>query len=115
MSSLRVAQHSPSPMSASDDVRAAGCGTLVDLLRFRADASGDRVVYRFLPGDQKPELRISYGELDLRARSIAARIRETARQGDRVLLLVPPGLDYVASYFGCLYAGTIAVPAYPPN
>ena len=35
--------------------------------------------------------------------------------GDRVLLLVPPGLDYVAAFFGCLYAGAVAVPAYPPN
>jgi 8-amino-7-oxononanoate synthase len=38
-----------------------------------------------------------------------------AEPGDRVVLLVPPGLDYVASFFGCLCAGTVAVPAYPPN
>src|SRR6185503_16401252 len=98
-----------------DDVRAAGCETLVDLLRWRAEASPDRVVYRFVPGDGKQEQRITYGQLDQRARSIAARVRETAASGARALLLIPPGLDYVAAYFGCLYAGVIAVPAYPPN
>jgi acyl-CoA synthetase (AMP-forming)/AMP-acid ligase II len=35
--------------------------------------------------------------------------------GERALLLYPPGLEYIAGFFGCLYAGTIAVPAYPPN
>jgi 8-amino-7-oxononanoate synthase len=98
-----------------DDQRAARCGTLVELLRLRAELSADRVVYRFLPGDQKPEQGITYDALDRRARSLAVRIRETASPGSRALLLVPPGLDYVAAYFGCLYAGVIAVPAYPPN
>ena len=72
-------------------------------------------MYRFLPGDAKPEQRISYRDMDRRAKAVAARILETAKRGDRALLLVPPGLDYVAAYFGCLYAGVIAVPAYPPN
>lgn len=87
----------------------------MDLLRFRAETIGDRVVYRFLPGDAKLEQRITYRELDCRARGLATRIGETAKPGDRALLLVPPGLDYVAAYFACLYAGVIAVPAYPPN
>ncbi len=100
---------------SQDDALAAGCTTLVELLRRRAEYSPKRVVYRFLPGDTKPEQAITYGELDHRARSLAARIRETATPGARALLLVPPGLDYVAAYFGCLYAGVIAVPAYPPN
>ena len=101
--------------TSEDDLRAARCTTLVQLLRLRADLSPDRVVYRFLPGDNKPEQRITYAMLDRRARSLAVRIRETARKGSRALLLVPPGLDYVATYFGCLYAGVVAVPAYPPN
>ena len=107
------------PRSASgtdDDARAiTGCETLVDVLRVRSSGSPDRVVYRFLPGDNKPEQRITYLELDRRARSIAARIREVALPGARALVLVPPGLDYIAAYFGCLYARVIAVPAYPPN
>lgn len=101
--------------TSEDHRRAARCATLVELLRLRAELSPDRIVYRFLPGDTKPEQRITYAMLDRRARSLAVRIRETARRGSRALLLVPPGLDYVAAYFGCLYAGVVAVPAYPPN
>lgn len=101
--------------AAPDDIAAARCGTLVELLELRASVSPDRVVYRFLPGDQKPELRVTYAELDRRARALGARIAEVAKPGERALLLVPAGLDYVAAYFACLYAGVVAVPAYPPN
>lgn len=108
-------QATPPDQRVSDDARAAGCESLVDLLTFRAEASPERVVYRFLPGDGKQEQRISYRELHGRARALAALISARAKRGDRALLLVPPGLDYVAAYFGCLFAGVIAVPAYPPN
>src|SRR5213593_2806897 len=107
MSATRAAVTPSVRLSADDDARAAGCETLVHLLRFRAESTPDRIVHRFLPGDTKPEQRITYRELDRRARSIAARVAETAKAGDRALLLIPPGLDYVASYFGCLYAGAI--------
>jgi 8-amino-7-oxononanoate synthase len=115
MSAVPVAASTTIRFATDDDVRAAGCETLVDLLRFRAQTSPNRVVYHFFPGDGKTEERITYEELDRRAKSVAARIRETAKGGERALLLVPPGLDYVAGYFGCLYAGVIAVPAYPPH
>src|SRR5213075_1928766 len=115
MSPFRAATKFTSSHSGADDARAAGCETLVDLLGYRVETSPDRVVYRFLPGDAKPEQTITYRELDRRARALAAVIGETTTSGDRALLLVPPGLDYVAAYFGCLYAGVIAVPAYPPN
>src|SRR5207253_2034291 len=42
-------------------------------------------------------------------------LQSTIVPGDRVLLLYPPGLEYIAAFFGCLYAGAIAVPAYPPR
>ena len=106
---------SPSPPLAPDDQRAASCATLVELLRFRAASIPERVVYRFLAGEKGGESTVTYAELDARARSLAARIAERAAPGARVLILVPPGLDYIAAYFGCLYSGTIAVPAYPPN
>src|SRR5207237_9641255 len=86
-----------------------------DLVRVRGEAGAEQVVYRVLPGNTKPEQRITYRALDRRAKGVATRIAETAKRGDRALLLIPPGLDYVAAYFGCLYAGVIAVPAYPPN
>ena len=35
--------------------------------------------------------------------------------GERALLLYPPGLEFIVAWFGCLYAGVVAVPAYPPR
>ncbi|GAA3815993.1 hypothetical protein GCM10022226_40920 [Sphaerisporangium flaviroseum] len=57
---------------------------------------------------------LTYGGLHRRAAALAARLRRAAAPGDRAVLLLPPGLDYVTAFFGCLYAGVIAVPTYPP-
>jgi acyl-CoA synthetase (AMP-forming)/AMP-acid ligase II len=35
--------------------------------------------------------------------------------GERALLLYPAGLDFIAGFLGCLYAGVVAVPVYPPR
>ena len=98
-----------------DDARAAGIATLVELLEYRAERQGDDVVFRFVSGDGSEEGALGFGALHSRAQAIAAGLRAHVDPGDRVVLLVPPGLDYVASFFGCLYAGAVAVPAYPPN
>src|SRR5205823_4316908 len=57
---------------------------------------------------------MTYGELDWQARAIAAQLQSCGASGERALLLYPPGLAYIAALFGCLYAGVVAVPAYPP-
>ncbi len=89
--------------------------TLVDLLCWRGEvAPGDRG-FRFLVGDEEEGERRSFAELDKRARAIGAALAEEMDPGDRALLLFPPSLDYVEAFFGCLYAGVIAVPAYPPD
>src|SRR5690349_18722550 len=90
------------PRSSSDG-RAARSQTLVELLRVRASDNGSQGAYRFLPGEKRGEQRVTYAQLDERARGLAMAIRERAKPGDRALLLVPPGLDYIAAYFGCLY------------
>lgn len=60
-------------------------------------------------------MTLSYGELDRRARSIAVSLERVASRGDRALLLFPAGLEFLAAFFGCLYAGVVAVPASPPR
>jgi len=89
--------------------------TLVDLLRVRADQQADRLAYRFVQDSEADITTITYGELDRRARAIGAWLESFGASGERALLLYPPGLDYIASFFGCLYAGVTAVPAYPPR
>lgn len=89
--------------------------TLVDLLQYRARAQPDHLAYRFLVDGETETTSLTYGELDLQARRIAVMLRSQHNPGDRILLLYPPGLDYITAFFGCLYAGMIAVPAYPPR
>src|SRR4028118_2190096 len=90
--------------------------TLIDLLRYRAAHQSEHRAYAFLAGGEEAESSVDYGELDRRARDVAARLQTIGVSGgERVLLFYPPGLEYVAAFLGCLYAGAIAVPAYPPR
>ncbi|MBN3819349.1 fatty acyl-AMP ligase, partial [Paraburkholderia sp. Se-20369] len=92
--------------------------TLSELLQNRAATRGDNTAYVFLSGppEQEQADSMTFAELDARARRIAALLQQHAVDiGDRVLLLCRPGLDYVSAFMGCLYAGAIAVPAYPPR
>jgi acyl-CoA synthetase (AMP-forming)/AMP-acid ligase II/alkylation response protein AidB-like acyl-CoA dehydrogenase/acyl carrier protein len=89
--------------------------TLTELLRKRASAHPDALALRFFERGEQEARKITYGELDTAARAIAALLGEQTSPGDRVLLMFPPGLDFLASFCACLYAGVIAVPAYPPD
>lgn len=87
----------------------------VDRLRFLAETRGDDVSHYFLIDGENDEIHKTYAQLDAHARSIAARLIEMQMQGERALLLYPPGLEFVAALFGCFYAGVVAVPAFPPR
>ncbi|MGY1941302.1 AMP-binding protein [Nocardia gipuzkoensis] len=87
----------------------------VDLVATRARQFGDRSAYIFLDENGRKSDVLTYRELDRRARAIADRLATRLDRGDRALLLYPAGLDYVTAFFGCLYAGVIAVPLYEPT
>ncbi len=90
--------------------------TLIDLLRYRAGHQSGHRAYTFLADGEEAESSVDYEELDRRARDVAARLQtQGVASGERILLLYPPGLEYVAAFLGCLYAGVVAVPAYPPR
>ena len=90
--------------------------TLIDLLSRRASQQPGRVAYTFLGAEEAEEGSVTYGELDRQARTVASRLQSMGvSEGERVLLLYPAGLGYVAAFLGCLYAGVVAVPAYPPR
>ena len=89
--------------------------TFVELLRSRAEQEPDRVAYSFAGNGELSAVQMTYGDLDRQARAIAALLQSLKAQGERALLLYPHGPDYVAAFFGCLYANVIAVPAYPPR
>ena len=89
--------------------------SLVDLLRYRAIHQPDHQGFTFLVDGEQETLHLTYAELDAKARAIAAALQSACVAGDRALLVYQPGLEYVAAFFGCLYAGVIAVPIYPPR
>jgi acyl-CoA synthetase (AMP-forming)/AMP-acid ligase II len=88
---------------------------IISVLRRRAQDTPEQEVYTFLIDGVEEGDRLTFGELDLRVRAAAAVIATHARPGDRALLVYPPGLDFIVAFLGCLYAGVIAVPAYPPE
>jgi acyl-CoA synthetase (AMP-forming)/AMP-acid ligase II len=88
--------------------------TYIDLARAGARECGDEVLYTYLLDGESQEVHLTWRQLDVRARAIAAQLQAQGLAGRRVLLIYPAGLDYVVAFFACLYAGVIAVPAYPP-
>ncbi|HTQ81005.1 MAG TPA: AMP-binding protein, partial [Thermoanaerobaculia bacterium] len=96
-------------------VRSAPPQTLIEVLRGRAQRQPEKTAYTFLDEHGEEEARLSYAELDERARAIASLLQAQGLQGERALLLYPPGLEFIAAFMGCMYAGVVAVPAYPPR
>ncbi len=89
---------------------------LVDSLEYWGKERPDQVAYTFLVDGEEDELQITYAELRDSARAIAAQLQESGPvKGERVLLLYPPGMEFIKGFLGCLFAGAIAVPAYPPR
>lgn len=101
--------------SASSKRVIADFSNLVDLVRERASSQGSRLAYRFLQDGESESSSLSYQQIDERARAIAQKLQTYQAAGARILLIFPPGLDFITAFFGCLYAGAIAVPAYPPR
>jgi acyl-CoA synthetase (AMP-forming)/AMP-acid ligase II len=89
--------------------------TLVDLLRHRRQQQPQHTAYIFLQNGETETDQWTYQQLDQKSREIAALLQSLNAAGERALLLYQPGLEYIAAFMGCLYAGVIAVPAYPPR
>lgn len=90
--------------------------SLVSMLRHRALHQENCRAYTFLADGETETAAVTYGQLDRRARAIAAALADRGvRPGTRGLLLYSPGLDFIAAFFGAIYAGVIAVPCYPPH
>jgi len=92
-----------------------GPSNLVELLRHRARCQSDNIAFTYLVDGENEQVRLTYAELDRQARAIGAWLAAQDLAGERALLLYPPGLEFIAVFFGCLYGGVIAVPVYPPR
>lgn len=89
--------------------------SLINLLQYRARQQPEKVAYKFLSNGETETSRLTYKDLDIQARAIAVQLQSMGVSGERALLLYSPGLEFISAFFGCLYAGFIAVPAYPPR
>jgi acyl transferase domain-containing protein/acyl-CoA synthetase (AMP-forming)/AMP-acid ligase II/acyl carrier protein len=89
--------------------------TLTEAIRASVAWRRDRLAFRFLSDGEGEALEMTYLELDERARAIAVALRQQVSPGETVVLLFPPSLDFITAFCGCLYAGVIAVPTYPPG
>lgn len=92
-----------------------GPSNLVELVRHRAQRQPDDVAFTYLVDGENEQIHLTNQELDRRARAIGAWLQSSGLTGERALLLYPPGLDFICAFFGCLYAGVVAVPVYPPR
>ncbi|MBT1186225.1 fatty acyl-AMP ligase [Streptomyces sp. CJ_13] len=89
--------------------------TLTTVLRRQAEHLGDDIAYTELGRDGREVADITYTALDTRVRAVATDIRQTARSGDRALVYLPPGIDFVIAFLACSYAGVMAVPVPYPD
>jgi len=93
----------------------AKASTLVELLRSRALQQPEQRMYAYLVDGEIEAAHLTHGALDRQARAIGAILQSYRARGERALLLYPAGLEFIPAFFGCLYAGVIAVPLPPPN
>ena len=88
--------------------------TIIDLLRTRASETPQGIAYTYLSENGAQETNLTYAELDWKARTLAARLQDL-RLNEPVVLLYAAGLEFISSFFGCLYAGVIAAPSPLPH
>jgi acyl-CoA synthetase (AMP-forming)/AMP-acid ligase II len=91
--------------------------TLLDDLDRLAEKHPSKLLYSFLDLNGDPIESYTYASFRDRTRAIAAHLRKESRftPGERLLLAYPPGLEMICAFFGCVRAGLIPVPVYPPS
>lgn len=89
--------------------------TLVEILQWRALRQPEQRIFTYLLDGEGEGDHLTHETLERQARSIGAQLQSYRAEGERALLLYPAGLEFIAAFFGCLYAGVIAVPLPPPN
>ncbi|MEI8371995.1 MAG: aminotransferase class I/II-fold pyridoxal phosphate-dependent enzyme [Planctomycetota bacterium] len=92
-----------------------GPSTLVEMVRHRARTQPKDIAFSYLVDGELEQVDLTYEELDRQARAIGAWLMSRGLAGERALLLYPAGLEFIAGFLGCLYAGVVAVPVYPPR
>jgi 8-amino-7-oxononanoate synthase len=88
---------------------------LIRVLCRHARERPDQPAFVYLLDGPTEDAVVTYAQLDRRARAVAARLQDKGLAGKHVLLACPHGLDFITGFFGCLYAGCVAVPTDLPH
>src|SRR6185436_17588758 len=88
--------------------------SLIDCLAYWTEIQPDDVAYRSTDGEEEAT-ELTYAQFSAKVAAVASRLTGLKMRGERALLLYPQGLDFLIGYYGCLAAGVVAVPAYPPR
>jgi acyl transferase domain-containing protein/acyl-CoA synthetase (AMP-forming)/AMP-acid ligase II/acyl carrier protein len=88
------------------------CRTLADLLALRGGSPAGRLAYRFLVDGEVdgPRAELTFAELKRRANAVGHYLATAGAEGERVLLLLPPGLEFICGFLGAVCSGAVAVP-----
>ncbi|WDE09219.1 AMP-binding protein [Thalassomonas viridans] len=89
--------------------------SIIDYLHQNAVSKPNAVAFRFLSDTGHAVNELTCSELWHEAHAVAKFLTDIAEPGSRIMLFYPPGLSYIKAFYGCLIAGMIAVPLYPPK
>ncbi len=101
-------------MQTPEDRPEEPAASWIEVLGRRARERPERRAFVFLEDGEREAAALTFGQLETRARALGAALQAAVAPGARALLMLPPGLAFVEAFLGCLYAGVVAVPAYPP-
>jgi thioester reductase-like protein len=92
-------------------------GNIIDELHTRVRDRPDDPLYTFLDGAGRVAESYTYREFHERTDLVAAALEESGQVGcgDRVLLIYPPGLDFIVAFIACVKLGALPVPVAPPD
>lgn len=90
-----------------------GIKSIIHIVDYLADLHPEKVAYKYY--SSKGQVILTYKELKDKAIKIASYLQSFDTYKKPVMVLLPPSLEYNIAIFGCLYAGVIPVPAYPPK
>ena len=105
-------------LDAQGDIALLADVTLPSLVDRNVANVGDAVAYRYLDHTGTADGRaveLTWTQFGRRLEAIGARVQHVTAPGDRVAILAPQGLDYVAGFYAAVTAGTIAVPLFVPE
>jgi fatty-acyl-CoA synthase len=91
--------------------------TLISLIERNIANVGDYVAYRYLDYARSDGrvIETTWAQFGVRLQAVGAQVQQFADHGDRVAILAPQGIDYVAGFYAAIKAGTIAVPLFAPE